>query len=86
MAASTRRNQPGSTRPARKKAVNSASIDDKWITVPEILEELKIDRRTWQHWVTRGCTPEGMIRLPSGRYRIPRDHYRAWLASLEVDA
>ncbi|MGR6921086.1 helix-turn-helix transcriptional regulator [[Actinomadura] parvosata] len=88
MAASTRRDQTAPAKKPRKTRTASAEPngEDEYITVPEVLKTLKIDRRTWQHWMTRGETPKNMIRLPNGRYRIPRADYQEWLAGLQVDA
>ncbi|MCF6467441.1 excisionase [Nonomuraea sp. MG754425] len=46
---------------------------------------LKIDRRTWQHWMTRGEVPKNMFKLPNGSYRVHRNDYQAWLDGLRVD-
>ncbi|MFI6498702.1 helix-turn-helix transcriptional regulator [Nonomuraea typhae] len=84
--ASPRRNQPAPThKPRKQRAATADPADEEWLTVPEIIKNLKIDRRTWQHWVSRGETPP-LHRLPSGRYRVRRDDYQAWLAGLRVDA
>jgi hypothetical protein len=58
----------------------------QWLTVQEILDELGIPRRTWQHWRALGRTPKHMTKLPNGELRIRRVDYDAWLADLEVDA
>ncbi|MBO3744903.1 helix-turn-helix domain-containing protein [Streptosporangiaceae bacterium NEAU-GS5] len=58
----------------------------KWMTVSEILTELKITRRTWQHWRAIGKAPKAK-RLPNGKLRILREDYETWLESLaEEDA
>jgi predicted site-specific integrase-resolvase len=57
-----------------------------WLTVPEILDELAIPRRTWQRWRKLGRTPKRMTRLPNGEFRIRRTDFEAWLSELEVDA
>jgi hypothetical protein len=59
---------------------------DEWLTVPDILDDLGIPRRTWQRWRELGRTPEA-IRLPNNELRIRRSVYEAWLADLgEVPA
>ncbi|WP_431916320.1 helix-turn-helix transcriptional regulator [Nonomuraea jabiensis] len=55
-----------------------------WLTVPEILEDLQIHRRTWQRWRALGKTPD-CTRLPNGDLRIKRHDYEAWLDSLAED-
>jgi hypothetical protein len=55
---------------------------DEWLTVPDILDDLGIPRRTWQRWRELGRTPEA-IRLPNNELRIRRSVYEAWLAALE---
>lgn len=86
MAASTRRNQPAKTRNASATPATKADHEeDVWLTVPEIMAALRIQRRTWQHWRTRNRTPK-MLRLPNGEFRIHRNDYQAWLAELEVSA
>lgn len=52
-----------------------------WITVPEILEDLQIHRRTWQRWRALGVAPE-CTRLPNGTLRVKRHDYDAWLENL----
>lgn len=55
---------------------------DEWLTVPDILDDLGIPRRTWQRWRELGRTPEA-IRLPNNELRIRRSVYEAWLVDLE---
>ncbi|MFI6503696.1 helix-turn-helix transcriptional regulator [Nonomuraea typhae] len=84
--ASPRRNQPAPTQqPRKQRAATADPADDEWLTVPEIIKNLKLKRRTWQHWRSTGKTPP-LHRLPSGRYRVHRDDYQAWLDGLRVDA
>ncbi|MEO3859465.1 helix-turn-helix domain-containing protein [Acrocarpospora sp. B8E8] len=55
-----------------------------WLTVPEILEDLSIGRRTWQRWRALGKTPV-CTRTPGGQLRIKRRDYESWLDSLADD-
>lgn len=55
---------------------------DDWLTVPDILADLDIPRRTWQRWRELGRAPEA-IKLPNNELRIRRSAYEAWLATLE---
>ena len=61
-----------------------ASVSDQWLKVEDILTELDIARRTWQRWRALNRTPK-CRRLPNGELRIRRDHYEAWLDSLEEE-
>lgn len=54
---------------------------DAWLTVPQILEELGVARRTWQRWRALGKTP-ACTRVPNGSLRIKRCDYERWLESL----
>lgn len=54
----------------------------RWITVPEILEDLGIARRTWQRWRELGLAPT-CKRLPNGELRISRTAYETWVNGLE---
>ncbi|WP_344897526.1 helix-turn-helix domain-containing protein, partial [Nonomuraea antimicrobica] len=65
--------------------IEADDAENVWLTVPEIMAQLKIHRRTWQHWRTRNRTPK-MHRLPNGEFRIHQNDYQAWLAELEVSA
>lgn len=56
-----------------------------WITVPEILDELGITRRTWQRWRALGKTPPCTV-LPNRKLRIRRVDFENWLSSLEERA
>ncbi|MGR6915461.1 helix-turn-helix transcriptional regulator [[Actinomadura] parvosata] len=86
MAAPRRRNQPAGTHDvSAPPEVEVDNAEDVWLTVPEIMAQLKIHRRTWQSWRTRNRTPK-MLRLPNGEFRIHRDDYQAWLGGLEVSA
>ncbi|WP_250214755.1 helix-turn-helix transcriptional regulator [Acrocarpospora catenulata] len=64
-----------------RKAANHRGY---WMTVPEILADLQIPRRTWQRWRALGKTPE-CTRLPNGDLRVKRHDYDAWLDSLAED-
>ncbi|MDB4873296.1 MAG: hypothetical protein JWL97_4300 [Gemmatimonadales bacterium] len=55
------------------------------MTVPEIIKELRITRRTWQHWRVRGVTPR-CTKLPNGAIRVSRRDFETWLANLDEDA
>lgn len=55
---------------------------EEWITVPEILAELDISRRTWQRWRARGVTPP-CTKLPSRKIKVRVRDYENWLKSLE---
>ncbi|HZE41265.1 MAG TPA: helix-turn-helix domain-containing protein [Stackebrandtia sp.] len=54
----------------------------KWLTVADILTDLKVPRRTWQEWRDKGATPP-CKRLPNGQLRISERSYEKWLESLE---
>ncbi|RVX39112.1 helix-turn-helix protein [Nonomuraea polychroma] len=86
MAASTRRNQPTPSRaPSAAPPTEARRKSPQWLTIDEILDELGVHRRTWQHWRSRNRVPK-LHRLPNGEYRIRRTDYEAWLTELEVDA
>ncbi|GAA0445365.1 hypothetical protein Acor_83320 [Acrocarpospora corrugata] len=52
-----------------------------WLTVPQILTELDIPRRTWQRWRALGKTP-ACSRFPNGTLRVKRCDYETWLDSM----
>lgn len=54
----------------------------RWLTVQDILLELDISPRTWQHWRASGRAPR-CKRLPNGELRIARDVYERWLDGLD---
>ncbi|MEV6984991.1 helix-turn-helix domain-containing protein [Sphaerisporangium sp. NPDC051017] len=65
----------------RRIAPRVADQREKWITVPEVLAELGIARRTWQRWRALGKTPE-CSRLPNGELRMKLRDFQSWMESL----
>jgi hypothetical protein len=57
----------------------------EYLTVAEVLAELKIPRSTWYQWRQTGRAPR-VHKLPNGELRIRRSVLESWLASLESDA
>jgi hypothetical protein len=57
----------------------------EYLTVAEVLAELKIPRSTWYQWRQTGKAPR-VHKLPNGELRIRRSVLEAWLESLESDA
>lgn len=55
-----------------------------WLTLPEVLAELGVDRGTFDHWRRRGVGPK-MKKLPNGSWRIRGDWYDAWLLGLPTE-
>ncbi|MFI0424830.1 helix-turn-helix transcriptional regulator [Spongiactinospora sp. 9N601] len=51
------------------------------MSIPDVLGELDIARRTWQHWRALGIAPR-CHRLPNGELRIKRSDFDDWLDSL----
>lgn len=55
-----------------------------WLTIKNVLDELDVDRGTFDHWRRRGAGPR-MKRLPNGTYRIRGDWFDTWLDDLPDD-
>ncbi|WP_352396474.1 helix-turn-helix domain-containing protein [Kineosporia sp. NBRC 101677] len=55
------------------------------MTVDEVLEELRVPRRSWQRWRELGTGPR-CLRLPNGELRVERPTLDAWLESLREAA
>lgn len=54
-------------------------MDDKLLTVPEVLAVLNtVSRRTFYRWRELGIAPE-CVRLPNGELRVWSSDLRAWL-------
>jgi predicted DNA-binding transcriptional regulator AlpA len=58
--------------------------DDK-LTIPEVCDELKIARSTFNDWRAKRCAPK-CIRLPNGSVRVRRSELNRWLESREEAA
>lgn len=54
----------------------------KFLTIPEVCEELGIARSTFYDWRAKGESPP-CVRLPNGSMRIRRTDYDNWLDKLE---
>lgn len=63
---------------------NKESIRDT-LSVKDICAALKISRRTFYEWKTKGRAPECWS-LPNGELRVYRDVYENWLKELESEA
>lgn len=55
--------------------------DDKLMTLPEVLEELNVSRRTFYRWRELGRAPV-CLQLPNDELRVWRSDLMAWLDSL----
>ncbi|BCJ64604.1 helix-turn-helix transcriptional regulator [Polymorphospora rubra] len=58
---------------------------DSLLTVPEVLEELRVPRSTWYLWRQTGRAPR-VFKLPNGELRVRRSVLEAWLTDLESEA
>jgi predicted site-specific integrase-resolvase len=56
---------------------------DEWLTLTEVLTELKITRATWYRWRDRGLTPEAKL-TPTGRIRVRRSVLDAFQEELDA--
>ncbi|GAA0970285.1 helix-turn-helix domain-containing protein [Acrocarpospora macrocephala] len=54
---------------------------DELMGVPEVLDELRVSRRTFYRWRELGHAPKG-LKLPNGEIRIYRSEFTTWLESL----
>lgn len=52
-----------------------------WMTLDEVCEELQVTRSTLDKWRVKGSGP-AFRKLPSGRLRIRRADFEAWLEQL----
>lgn len=66
------------------KLRGAANRRREWMTVPEVLDELAIARRTWQRWRALGRTPK-CTRLHNGKLRIERCDFEEWMNSMTED-
>src|SRR5262245_41931780 len=55
----------------------------EWLTIPEILADLRVSPDDWQEWETAGKAPAGVI-WPDGHVRVSVLGYVRWLNSLAV--
>ncbi|TMR99475.1 helix-turn-helix domain-containing protein [Nonomuraea basaltis] len=78
--------RPTSTRP-KGRATTTASSDDEWLTLEEVLKKLRVSRRTWDRWRERGEAPRA-IQLPGdkGPYRIRPEWLQEWIDAREQAA
>ena len=64
---------------------NSSNQIRETISVKEICSALKISRRTFYEWRTKGKAPECWP-LPNGELRVDLDVYENWLKELRGEA
>jgi predicted DNA-binding transcriptional regulator AlpA len=83
MPAAARRARPGARagREAHNIDRGAASIDE-FLTIQDILEELRVSRSTWDQWLALDRTPT-IIELPNRSLRVRRADYEQWLKALE---
>ena len=63
----------------------STERGEELLTVPQVLSELCIPRRTWQRWRELGVGP-ACIRLPNRELRVRRTTLTEWLNSMQEAA
>jgi excisionase family DNA binding protein len=68
--------------PARRKEAGVPAQPDEWLTVDEVIAELRVPRSTFYRWRQAGTGPAA-VKLPSGAVRIRRTALEEWLAGLE---
>jgi predicted DNA-binding transcriptional regulator AlpA len=83
MPAIARRARPGARagRDAHNTDRGAASVGD-FMTIQDILEELRVSRSTWDQWLALDRTPT-VIELPNRSLRVRRADYEQWLKALE---
>ncbi|MEW1545316.1 helix-turn-helix transcriptional regulator [Streptomyces tsukubensis] len=59
-----------------------ARMEDRKLTIDEILDDLKVAPSTFHRWRRLGKGPRS-IKLPNGDVRIRRSEYERWLAARE---
>jgi excisionase family DNA binding protein len=59
-----------------------ADRPDEWLTIDEVIAELRVPRSTFYRWRQAGTGPRA-VKLPSGAVRIRRTALEEWLAGLE---
>jgi hypothetical protein len=52
-----------------------------WLTIPDILSDLRVTPADWQDWEATGQTPAGVI-WPDGQTRVSVLSYTRWLDDL----
>jgi predicted DNA-binding transcriptional regulator AlpA len=76
---STRRRK-ASTRPTPTRPPSRSDGDDPFLTVSEVLIELKVARSTFDDWRIKGVGPDH-VKLPNGQLRVRRSALDSWLAA-----
>ncbi len=71
------RRTDGST--PRHTAASRRRAADEWLTVDEVCSELKIGRRTFERWRTRGTAPRAVRLAGNGPLRIRRSWLDDWM-------
>lgn len=74
MTAKTRRN-----RVLRPNTGSSDSHEDEWLTVDEFCRIVKIGRRTFERYMSRGTGPRVKRLAGNGSIRIKRDWLYEWM-------
>jgi predicted DNA-binding transcriptional regulator AlpA len=60
-------------------------VHEDWLTLPEVLAELRVPRSTFYQWRQIGKAPRA-AKLPNGELRIRRSVLDNWLSDLEGQA
>ena len=55
---------------------------EEYLTIPEVVAELRIPRSTFYYWRQLGRGPKA-LKLPNGDVRIRRRDLDSWLCDLE---
>ncbi|SBW29007.1 hypothetical protein FDG2_6313 [Candidatus Protofrankia californiensis] len=58
---------------------------DEWLTVADVIAEVRIPRSTFYRWRQMGLGPRS-VKLPNGDVRIRRSWLDDWLDNLAEDA
>lgn len=59
-----------------------ATVAEEYLTIPEVVAELRIPRSTFYYWRQLGRGPKA-LKLPNGDVRIRRRDLDSWLCDLE---
>jgi predicted DNA-binding transcriptional regulator AlpA len=66
----------------RRSTTSNARGAEEYLTIPEVVAELRIPRLTFYYWRQLGRGPKA-LKLPNGDVRIRHGDLDSWLSDLE---
>jgi excisionase family DNA binding protein len=73
------RSKPHSKPAAQAEGRSNATVTDEWLTIDEVCQIIKIGRRTFERYLSRGTGPRIKRLAGNGSIRIRREWLDEWM-------